>query len=87
MPWLYITVALLKATDTTYAATMAAVLNQEVQLTRSPQLKTFGVTWDAGTYIGAVSTEQLPSIRSKIRELIAKFVEDYQAVNPTARHD
>jgi hypothetical protein len=82
MPWLYITVALLKATETTYAATIAAVLHQEVQLTRLPQLKTFGVTWDAGTHVGAVSTEELPSIRRNIRALIDKFVEEYQAVNP-----
>ena len=87
MPWLYITVVVLKATDAIYAATIAAVLNQEVQLTRNPQMKTFGITWDAGTHVGAVSTEQLPSIRRNIRELIDKFVEDYQAVNSKTRHN
>jgi hypothetical protein len=87
MPWLYITAAVLKATDTTYAATIAAVLHQEVQLTRSPQMKTFGITWDAGTHLGAVSAEQLPSIRRNIRELIDKFVEDYRAVNSVTRHN
>jgi len=63
MPWLYLTVALLKVTDTTYAATIAANLYQEVQVLRSPPLKTFGVTWDAGVHVGAVSTEQLASLR------------------------
>lgn len=87
MPWLYITVALLKATDTIYAVTIAAALNQEVQLTRNPQMRTFGVTWDAGTHIGAVSSEQLPTIRHNIRELVDKFVKDYQAANHLARHD
>ena len=87
MPWLYITVIVLKATDTVYAATIAAVLNQEVQLTRSPHMKTFGITWDAGTHVGAVSTEQLPSIRRNLRELINKFVEDYQAMNPRSRNN
>jgi hypothetical protein len=85
MPWLYITVALLKATDTTYAATIAANLYQEVQLMRTPHLKTFGVTWDAGVHVGAVNTEQLTSVRQSVGALVDQFVADYQAANRMAK--
>ena len=81
MPWLYITVALLKVTDTTYAATIAADLYQQVQLLRRPPMKTFGVTWDAGVHLGAVSREQLASLRQKVGTLVDQFVADYQAAN------
>ena len=82
MPWLYLTIALFKANETTYAVTIAATLNQEVTLTRNPQIKTFGVTWDAGVQVGAVDTESLPTIRQKVGGLVDKFVADYQAMNP-----
>jgi hypothetical protein len=81
MPWLYITAALLKASDTTYAATIGATLHQEVQLTRDPQMKTFGATWDAGVHIGAVGAERLPTVRESVGSLVDKFIADYQAVN------
>ena len=81
MPWLYITVAVLKVTDTTYAATIAADVYQQVQLLRTPPLKTFGVTWDAGVHLGAVSREQLASLRQRIGALVDQFVADYQAAN------
>jgi len=86
MPWLYLTVALLKANETTYAATVAATLNQEVILTRDPRLKTFGVTWDAGVRVGAVSTEQLSTIRQSIGNLVDKFIADYLMINSSSKH-
>jgi hypothetical protein len=82
MPWLYITVALLKASATTYAATIGAVLNQEVMLTRNPQIKAFGATWDAGVHLGAIGTESLPTVRDSVGSLVEQFIVSYQAVNP-----
>jgi hypothetical protein len=87
MPWLYITAALLKASDATYATTIGASLNQEVTLTRNPQIKTFGVTWDAGVYLGAVGRESLPSVREHVGRLIDKFIAGYQAVNQKGTYD
>ena len=81
MPWLYLTIALLKASDTTYAVTIAATLNQEIMLTRNPQIKTFGVTWDTGVHVGAVGAESLPTVRESVGSLVKKFTADYQAVN------
>ncbi|HEV8716098.1 MAG TPA: hypothetical protein VGX03_25140 [Candidatus Binatia bacterium] len=81
MPWLYITVALLKAGTTTYAATVGAVLNQEITLTRNPQIKAFGSTWDAGVHLGAIGTESLATVRDSVGSLVDKFIADYQAVN------
>jgi hypothetical protein len=81
MPWLYITVALLKASETTYAATIGTSLNQEITLTRNPQIKTFGVTWDAGVHIGTVGADSLPTVRESVGGLIDKFITDYLAVN------
>ncbi len=86
MPWLYITVAVSKATATTYAATMAADLYQEVQLVRPPALKTFGVTWDAGVQVGTVNTDQVASLRQRVGTLVDQFVADYQAGNRQAQH-
>jgi hypothetical protein len=83
MPWLYITVALLKASTTTYATTIGAVLNQEIMLTRNPQLKAFGATWDAGVHLGAISAESLPTVRESVGSLVEHFTADYQVVNPT----
>jgi hypothetical protein len=82
MPWLYITVALLKVNATTYAATIGAVLNQEIVLTRNPQIKAFGATWDAGVHLGAIGAESLPTVRNHVGSLIEQFIADYQAVNP-----
>lgn len=82
MPWLYLTVAVLKTNDTTYAATIAAVLYQEVRLTRTPQIKTFGVTWDTGVRLGRLSAESLLTVRQSVGDLIDQFTADYQAVNP-----
>jgi len=82
MPWLYITVALLKASTTTYAATIGAVLNQEIMLTRNPQIKAFGTTWDAGIHLGAIGAESLPTVRDSVGSLVDKFTTAYQAVNP-----
>jgi hypothetical protein len=82
MPWLYITVALLKASTTTYAATIGAVLNQEIMLTRNPQIKAFGATWDAGVHLGAISAESLPTVRDSVGSLVEQFTAAYQAVNP-----
>ncbi len=81
MPWLYITVAVSPATETTYAATIAADLYQEVQLVRPPALKTFGVTWDAGVHVGTVKREELASVRQRVGALVEQFVADYQAGN------
>ena len=81
MPWLYITVALLKAGATTYAATTGAVLNQEILLTRTPQIKAFGATWDAGVHLGAIGADSLPTVRDSVGSLVEKFIADYQAVN------
>lgn len=81
MPWLYLTVAVSKATDTIYAATIAVSLYQEVQLLRPPALKTFGVTWDAGVHVGTVTTEELASVRQRVGALVDQFVADYQAGN------
>lgn len=83
MPWLYITVALLQASPTTYAATIGAILNQEIMLTRNPQIKAFGATWDAGVHLGAISAESLPTVRESVGSLVEQFTADYQAVNPT----
>jgi hypothetical protein len=82
MPWLYITVALLKASTTTYAATIGAVLNQEIILTRNPQIKAFGATWDAGVHLGAIGAESLATVRESVGSLVEQFITDYQAVNP-----
>jgi hypothetical protein len=82
MPWLYLTVAVFKASDTTYAATIAAVLYQEVRLTRPPQPKTFGATWDTGVRLGLLNAESLATVRQSVGSLIDKFTADYQAVNP-----
>jgi hypothetical protein len=81
MPWLYITVALLKASPATYAATVGAVLNQEIVLTRNPQIKAFGSTWDAGVHLGAIGAESLATVRDSVGSLVDKFVADYQAAN------
>jgi hypothetical protein len=81
MPWLYITVALLKAGTATYAATVGEVLNQEIMLTRNPQVKAFGSTWDAGVHLGAVGAESLATVRDSVGSLVDKFIAAYQAVN------
>jgi hypothetical protein len=87
MPWLYMTVALLKAHETTYAATIGATLNQEVQLTRPPQVKAFGATWDAGVHIGAIGAERLSSVRESVGSLVDRFITAYHAVNPPPTRD
>jgi hypothetical protein len=87
MPWLYMTVALLKASETTYAATIGATLNQEVQLTRNPQLKAFGATWDAGIHIGAIGTERVASVGESVGSLVDRFIAAYHAVNPQPTGD
>jgi hypothetical protein len=81
MPWLYLTVALLKVSATTYAATVGAVLNQEILLTRNPQIKAFGATWDAGVHLGAIGTDSLPTVRASVGSLVEKLIADYHAVN------
>jgi len=87
MPWLYITAALLKASDTTYATTIGVSLNQEVTLTRDSQIKTFGVTWDAGVHLGAVGRDSLSSVREHVGRLVDKFIAGYQAVNRKGKSD
>jgi hypothetical protein len=87
MPWLYVTVALLQASADTYAASIAATLYQEVQLTREPQRKTFGATWDSGVQLGAVERARLAAIQERTIGLIDQFTADYQAVNAPRKND
>jgi hypothetical protein len=82
MPWLYLTVALLQANESTYAATIGVTLNQEVQLTRPPPLKAFGATWDAGVHIGAIEAARVASMRESVSSLVDRFIAAYRAVNP-----
>lgn len=83
MPWLYITVAILKASETAYAITIEVSLNQEVALTRAPHVKTFGVTWDTGVNLGVVEVENMATVRERLGALVEKFIADYRAVNST----
>jgi hypothetical protein len=62
-----------------YAFEVSVELHQDVALVRDMAVKVLSPTWSA-SYVGFTNT--LPRIRTKVTELVERFINAYQAVNP-----
>lgn len=54
-------------------------LNQVVYMARRPVLKFLAPTWE---FRGFGATNDVPSLRERIKEIVAKLVQDYQSAGP-----
>ncbi len=85
IPTLYISVSVASsATTDVWPFSIDVNLEQQATLTRNPE--TFvptAVTWHVGS-IGGIGKSDIRSIRDRVDEQIAKFVNAYLKVNPTA---
>ena len=83
MPTLYISVSVASSTTTDlWPFSIDVNLEQQATLKRSPD--TFvptAVTWHVGS-IGAVDKSEIRSVRDRVNEQIARFVNAYLKVNP-----
>jgi hypothetical protein len=84
MPTLYISVSVASSTTTDlWPFSIDVNLEQQATLKRSPD--TFvptAVTWHVGS-LGAVDKSNMSSIRARVNEQVAKFVNAYMKVNLT----
>ena len=84
MPTLYISVSVASSTATdVWPFSIDVNVEQQATLKRNPD--TFvptAVTWHVGS-IGAVEKSKIPSVRERVNEQIAKFVNAYTKVNLT----
>jgi hypothetical protein len=85
-PVCYIDVSIVKDVGLTdvldfdlYAFEVSVELHQDVALLRDMAVKVLSPTWSA-SYVGFTNT--LPRIRAKVTELVERFINAYQAVNP-----
>jgi hypothetical protein len=85
-PVCYIDVSIVKDVGLThvldfdlYAFEVSVELHQDVALVRDMAVKVLSPTWSA-SYVGF--TNALPRIRTKVTELVERFINAYQAVNP-----
>jgi hypothetical protein len=85
-PVCYIDVSIVKDVGLTdvldfdlYAFEVSVELHQDVALVRDMAVKVLSPTWSA-SYVGFTNT--LPRIRTKVTELVERFINAYQAVNP-----
>jgi hypothetical protein len=85
-PVCYIDVSIVKDVGLTdvldfdlYAFEVSVELHQDVALVRDTAVKVLSPTWSA-SYVGFTNT--LPRIRTKVTELVERFINAYQAVNP-----
>ena len=62
-----------------YAFEVSVELHQDVALVRDMAVKVLSPTWST-SYVGFTNT--LPRIRTKVTELVDRFIRAYQAVNP-----
>lgn len=85
-PVCYIDVSIVKDVGLTdvldfdlYAFEVSVQLQQDVTLVRDMAVMVLSPTWSA-SYVGFTNT--LPRIRTKVTELVERFINAYQAVNP-----
>ena len=62
-----------------YAFEVSVELHQDVALVRDMAVMVLSPTWST-SYVGLTNT--LPRIRTKVTELVQRFISAYQAVNP-----
>lgn len=84
MPTLYVSVSIASsATTELWPFSIDVNLEQEVTLKRNPDaFVPTAVTWHVGS-IGAVDKSNIRSVRERVNEQIAKFVNAYNKVNLT----
>lgn len=56
-------------------------LQQGVQLTRSPSIESFAVTWKTGT-LGVAGKDQMAQLRDLVLDYVDEFAADYKKANP-----
>ncbi len=82
-PYLYVNVNVSMGEETPLAAVSVDIaLKQSVVLTRDPVLVCLAPTWRTGT-TGRVGYARLADLRGAVKDLVAEFVDDYRAANPT----
>ena len=84
MPTLYISVSIASSAATDlWPFSIDVNLEQEVTLKRNPEIFVpTAVTWHVGS-IGAVDRSNIRSVRDRVNEQVAKFVNAYVKVNTT----
>lgn len=82
-PYLYINInAYSWREEVIYGFALKVDLNQLVLLDRDPKTGCFGTTWFSGS-AGIIGANKLKNvIRTELDDTIAKFINDYLAVNP-----
>jgi len=84
MPTLYISVSIASsATTDLWPFSIDVNLEQEATLKRNPEIFVpTAITWHVGS-IGAVDRSNIRSVRDRVNEQVAKFVNAYVRVNTT----
>ena len=84
MPTLYISVSIASsATTDLWPFSIDVNLEQEATLKRNPEIFVpTAITWHVGS-IGAVDRSNIRSVRDRVNEQVAKFVNAYVKVNTT----
>jgi len=83
MPCLYVNVNV-KGAETVLpimAVSIQVELQQHVSLERDPTIHCVAGTWKTAG-VGTVSRSKLGQVRDSVRDLVARFINDYLAVNP-----
>ena len=81
-PYLYIAVYPITGPSINFNAyAIGITLKQLVQLSRNPTTELFATTWEGPISPSSLSAPKVPDIRSRISDVVERFIIDYQAVN------